>query len=75
MAVVKRSISFTPQLLAQAQAEADLSSDGNLSAVVAQALDAHLRNRGLGRALDRWEAVHGAPTEAELTAAAEELWG
>jgi len=73
MAVVKRSISFTPELLAEAQREADLSFDGNLSAVVADALDRQLRNRRLGRALDAWEAKYGAPTEEELAETQREL--
>ena len=73
MAVVKRSISFTPELLALAQAEADLEFDGNLSAVVAEALDRQLRNRRLGRALDRWEAEHGRFTEEELAEAQREI--
>jgi len=73
MAVVKRSISFTPELLAEAQREADLSFDGNLSAVIADALDRQLRNRRLGRALDAWEAKYGAPTEAELAETQREL--
>ena len=77
MAVVKRSISFTPELLAEAQREADLSFDGNLSAVIADALDRQLRNRRLGRVLDDWQAEHGAFTEeqmAETDRELRELW-
>jgi len=73
MAVVKRSISFAPELLAEAQREADLSFDGNLSAVIADALDRQLRNRRLGRVLDEWEAKHGAFTEEELAETQREL--
>lgn len=75
MTVAKRWISFTPELLAEAEHDAKLDFDGNLSALVAAALDKYLRNRGLGRILDGYEAEHGAPTPEQMAEIDRKLWG
>lgn len=70
MAVVKRSVSFDEDLLAEVTAEV---GQGEVSATVNQALAELLhRRRGLA-AVAEWEAEHGAFTDAEMADAHQRL--
>ncbi len=55
VATVKRSISFDPDLLA----EAERLADGNLSAYVNDALLQHVKSAGLRVLLQELDAEHG----------------
>jgi hypothetical protein len=70
VAVVKRSVSFDEDLLAEVTAEV---GQGEVSATVNQALAELLhRRRGLA-AVAEWEAEHGAFTDAEMADAHQRL--
>jgi hypothetical protein len=72
MVAVKRSVAFDPKVWKEAEAVARQERT-SLSALVNYALAEHLAlQRGL-RAMDEWQAEHGAFTEDELTAADESL--
>lgn len=74
MAVVKRSISFDPEILAEAEKAARTNGyDGNLSALVNDATARHLRQQGLARFVAEWEAEFGPITDEERAAADREL--
>lgn len=62
-----------PVELGLAVREAAGSQARSVSAWLADAAGAALRNQALGVALDEWERDHGALTEQELQAAAVEL--
>jgi hypothetical protein len=66
------SITMDPDLGAAVR-EAAQEEGVSVSAWLSGAAAARLRNHLLGRALDRWEAEIGPPTEEELDAAAEKL--
>jgi hypothetical protein len=74
MAVVKRSISFDPEVLAEAEAAARTNGyQGNLSALVNDAVAHDMRLRGLAGALAEWEAEFGPITDEERAQADREL--
>jgi hypothetical protein len=66
VAVVKRSVSFDEQLLAEVTAEV---GQGEVSATVNQALADLLRRRRALAAVAEWEAEHGVFTEDEMAEA------
>lgn len=70
--VDRLSISLPAELGAQVRASAAAASQ-SVSAWLAEAAAQSVRNRNLSTALDEWEKEHGAPTEAELAAAARRL--
>lgn len=72
MQVDRLSITMEPKLGAAARKAAKRAGI-SLSAWIAEATADRVRNDALGSALDRWEAEHGAFTEAELTEAAAAL--
>ena len=66
--VVKRSVSFPPELFAEVEAEAAAQGIG-VSAAMTQAAHRWLTTqRGL-RAVAQWESEHGALSPSELQAA------
>jgi len=72
MVAVKRSVAFDPEVWKEAEAAARRERT-SLSALVNDALAEHLAlQRGL-RAMDQWQAEHGAFTDDELAAADEAL--
>lgn len=72
MVAVKRSVAFDPEVWKEAQAAAR-HEHTSLSALVNDALAEHLAlQRGL-RAMDEWQAEHGAFSDDEMTAADEAL--
>lgn len=72
MVAVKRSVAFDPDVWKEAEAAARQERT-SLSALVNDALSEHLAlQRGL-RAMDEWQAEHGAFTDDELAAADEAL--
>jgi hypothetical protein len=74
MAVVKRSISFDPKVLAEAEKAAETNGyEGNLSAFVNDATTHHLRQQGLARFLAEWEAEFGPITDEERAATDRQL--
>jgi hypothetical protein len=66
--VVKRSLSFPPELFAEFEAEAAAEGIGVSTAMSLAAEQWLLTRRGL-RAVAEWEAEHGALSAAELAAA------
>lgn len=72
MVAVKRSVAFDPEVWKEAEAAARQGRT-SLSALVNEALAEHLAlQRGL-RAMNQWQAEHGAFTDDELAAADEAL--
>jgi len=59
MTVVKRSISFDAELIEEFERLAAQETEGNLSALVGQALEQRLKSRRLRDALDDWEREFG----------------
>jgi len=72
MAAVKRSVAFDPEVWKEAEAAAR-EEGTSLSALVNDALSEHLALRRGLRAMEQWQADHGAFTEEELAAADEAL--
>lgn len=72
MNVDRISITMDPQLGAAARKAAKRAGI-SLSAWLTRAAADRIRNEALGRALDQWEAEHGALTADELAAAAKDL--
>ncbi len=70
--VDRLSVTMPPQLGAAVRQAASRQSL-SVSAWLADAADAALRNDALGAALDAWEAEHGPFTEQELQQAAARL--
>lgn len=74
MTVRKRSISFDADVLSRAEEAArEDGYDGNVSAVVNDAVAHRMRMRGLARYLAEWEAEFGPITEEERAAIDREL--
>jgi hypothetical protein len=73
VAVTKRSISFDPGLLAEAERVAAARHGGNLSALVNDALESRLRHERLGVLLDDIEREAGPLAEEQIAAADAEL--
>ena len=59
MATVKRSISFDPDLLREAEELAQEEKAGNLSALVAEALEQRVKSRRLLEAIEDFEREFG----------------
>lgn len=72
MPAVKRSVAFDPQVWKEAESAAR-EEGTSLSALVNDALSEHLALRRGLRAMEQWQADHGAFTEQELVAADEAL--
>ena len=68
MSVDRISVTMARELGVAARKEARLGKV-SLSAFIAEATAAHVRNEALGRALDQWEREEGAFTKEELEAA------
>jgi hypothetical protein len=69
----KLAISLDPRLAGEVQRAARKRAGGNVSAWLSDAAEAHLRRQAMEAALGKYEAEHGAITEAEL-AVAERKW-
>ncbi len=72
MVAVKRSVAFDPEVWKEAEAAAREEST-SLSALVNHALSEHLGLRRGLRAMEEWQADHGAFTDEELAAADDAL--
>jgi predicted transcriptional regulator len=70
--VEKMSISLDPEL-GQAVREAATKEDTSVSAWLAEAARAQLRQEGLAAFLDDWQAEHGAFTDEEIRDAERKL--
>jgi hypothetical protein len=69
----KLEVSFVGQLAEDVQHAAEVQANGNVTAWVADAARARLRQLALVEAVAHYEAEHGAFTEAEL-AEADRAW-
>lgn len=72
MPAVERFVAFDPEVWKEAEAAAR-EEGTSLSAMVNDALSEHLAMRRGLRAMEQWQADHGAFTEEELVAADETL--
>lgn len=72
MPAVKRSVAFDPEIWKEAEAAAR-EEGTSLSALVNDALSEHLALRRGLRAMDEWQAEHGAFTDEEMASADEAL--
>lgn len=73
MSSEKLAISFEPTLAQDVRDDAEQTASGNVSAWLADAARAKLRQRKLREAVDEYEAEHGAFTSEEK-AQADALW-
>lgn len=73
MATVKRSISFDPDLLREAEALAQEEKAGNLSALVAEALEQRVKSRRLLEEIEDFEREFG-PIPQEIKEEVEREW-
>ncbi len=72
MSVERLTVSLDPELAAAVRSAADEDAL-NMSAWLADAARRRLATRGLADVIADWEALHGAFTPAELTAAQQRL--
>jgi hypothetical protein len=73
VSAAKRSISFDPDVLNAATREAQHRWDGNLSALVNEALRRQLKVHGLRRLLDDWDEKFG-PVPDDVQAEVDREW-
>lgn len=73
MSVRKVTVSIEETLIADATKAAQEETGGNLSAYIADALQAKLRLRLMGEAIAQYEAENGAIPDAEVAAARTKL--
>jgi len=73
MATVKRSISFDPDLLREAEELAQEEKAGNLSALVAEALEQRVKSRRLLEAIEDFEREFG-PIPEEIRDEVDREW-
>jgi len=73
MASEKLAVSFAPSLAQNVRDDANETADGNVSAWLADAAHAKLRQRKLREFVGEYQAEHGAFTDEER-AQADALW-